>query len=224
MSEANVPKCDAQKPNCQRCLKSGRECEGYEKYPVFVVRTQDGYQKRARLAEAKPHLRVSSPQPSSTYHSQLVGLLWTSMCPRDAKYRNEVGLNWLRQALDLASPTEALQLALQSLTLTRVGWFNRDKNLAMQGRQIYGEALRSLQNALYDPKLRLDEQTLVAARTMILYEFFESTSNNPASWKKHLNGVAILVKSRGSENYTTEIARSALEDVRDSMVSSPTQF
>ena len=45
--------CDLQEPCCDRCLDSGNICEGYARYPVFIVRTKEGFVKRGRLEEAK---------------------------------------------------------------------------------------------------------------------------------------------------------------------------
>ncbi|KAL6716939.1 hypothetical protein ACLMJK_004851 [Lecanora helva] len=46
-------RCDLQQPACRKCTQSGRECEGYARYPVFLNRTPEGTQKRHGLEEAK---------------------------------------------------------------------------------------------------------------------------------------------------------------------------
>lgn len=62
-------KCDLGEPFCKRCSQSGRVCEGYQRYPVFINRTTKGAEKRHGLEEAKvvpiskdtrskPHLTV----------------------------------------------------------------------------------------------------------------------------------------------------------------------
>lgn len=45
--------CDLLEPSCNRCLASGNTCEGYARYPVFIIRTKEGFVKRGRLEEAK---------------------------------------------------------------------------------------------------------------------------------------------------------------------------
>ncbi|TVY14996.1 hypothetical protein LARI1_G006930 [Lachnellula arida] len=47
-------KCDLTQPNCDRCKKSGKACEGYQRGPVFLNRTLDGLQKRQPMEEAQP--------------------------------------------------------------------------------------------------------------------------------------------------------------------------
>lgn len=45
--------CDLQQPFCNACTKTGRPCEGYERFPVFLNRTLQGPEKRYGLEEAK---------------------------------------------------------------------------------------------------------------------------------------------------------------------------
>lgn len=47
------PQCDLQQPFCNTCTKSGRACEGYARFPVFLNRTLQGPEKRYGLEEAK---------------------------------------------------------------------------------------------------------------------------------------------------------------------------
>ncbi|KAL9059564.1 MAG: hypothetical protein Q9162_001069 [Coniocarpon cinnabarinum] len=53
-------RCDLQRPSCNNCISTSRECEGYERFPIFITKTLDGYQKRKPLEEVKPR------RPSST--------------------------------------------------------------------------------------------------------------------------------------------------------------
>ena len=59
-------KCDLDKPFCKRCSQSGRVCEGYQRYPVFINRTTEGFEKRHRLEEAK-NLPISNDTGSETH-------------------------------------------------------------------------------------------------------------------------------------------------------------
>ena len=47
-------RCDLQRPLCYNCTSSGRDCEGYERFPIFITKTAEGYQKRRPLEEVKP--------------------------------------------------------------------------------------------------------------------------------------------------------------------------
>ena len=57
--------CDETHPDCNRCVKSGRQCEGYETYPTFLNQTVHGPQKRFGLEEAKPRQPGQSESSSA---------------------------------------------------------------------------------------------------------------------------------------------------------------
>ena len=67
-----LSQCDLQQPVCNTCTKSGRVCEGYERFPVFLNRTLQGLEKRCGLEEAKTLSSQSSdrdlslPQPMAS--------------------------------------------------------------------------------------------------------------------------------------------------------------
>ena len=63
--------CDLRKPCCDRCLDSGNICEGYARYPVFIVRTEEGFVKRGRLEEAKNLREEGSPCQATSRSSEL---------------------------------------------------------------------------------------------------------------------------------------------------------
>ena len=46
-------RCGQETPLCLNCVRSGRSCEGYDRYPVFINRTAEGLQRRKPLEEAK---------------------------------------------------------------------------------------------------------------------------------------------------------------------------
>lgn len=64
--------CDLQQPFCDTCSKSGRPCEGYARFPVFLNRTLQGREKRYGLEEAKIRSSqstdrdLSQPQPMAS--------------------------------------------------------------------------------------------------------------------------------------------------------------
>ena len=65
---SSYPQCDEGKPDCERCLKSGRQCEGFDRFPTFLNQTVDGPQKRFGLEEAKP--RTTTGTSSSAVSSR----------------------------------------------------------------------------------------------------------------------------------------------------------
>lgn len=84
----------------------------------------------------------------------------------------------------------------------------------LRGQQVYGQALKSMQQALYDPHWMKHDETLAAARCMVLYESFESTSESMSSWMDHINGVARIIQLRGPKRHREPLQRTILESTR----------
>lgn len=71
-----------------------------------------------------------------------------------------------------------------------------------------------MQQAVYDTGLMHHEDTLAAARCMLLYEHFESTSDNTTSWFNHIIGISRIVEIRGPRSHRTALTQSLLESMR----------
>jgi Fungal specific transcription factor domain len=112
--------------------------------------------------------------------------------------------------IDITSPTPALRQCLRALAVTRYGRLNNDQQCLQHGRRIYSQALGALQSTLQ--KQPLHDETLASARTLVLYEFLESTSESPSAWETHLSGIARLIEVRGRPQST--LAKAIFEDVR----------
>ncbi|KAK4943483.1 hypothetical protein LTR10_016974 [Elasticomyces elasticus] len=225
-------RCDLAKPSCQRCTASGRQCEGYEKYPVFINRGQQGLQKSKRLEEARPaqaghvvasavssHGKrspiVSSPACRYLFEYQCISVFWESFSARSVTAgRPASDPAWLHHILNIPSPTDILRQALLSLAYTRLGRLNDDAATVLRGQQVYGKALKAMQQALYDPHWSRHEETLAAARCMVLYESFESTSESMTSWFNHIGGVARIIEVRGPRTHRKPLQRTILESMR----------
>ncbi|KIV82293.1 hypothetical protein PV11_04414 [Exophiala sideris] len=227
-------RCDLAKPSCQRCTTSGRQCEGYEKYPVFINRGQQGLQKRKRLEEARPaqsehtdrvvpavlfHSKrspiVSSPPCRYLLEDQCISVFWEGFSAKSVTDpRPASDPAWLHHILNISSPADRLRQALLSLAYTRIGRLNNDPVAVIRGQQVYGQALQAIQQALYDPHWTRHDETLAAARCMVLYESFESTSESMTSWFNHIGGVARIIQLRGPRSHRKPLQRTILESMR----------
>ncbi|KAJ9604067.1 hypothetical protein H2200_011590 [Cladophialophora chaetospira] len=125
---------------------------------------------------------------------------------------------WIYHALRIAEPIPLLRQALLALSMTRHGRVTGNLELIRRGQRTYGTALRLLRDALYDRVLTWNDETLASVRALVLYEFFESNSDNPTAWYRHLDGITSLASSpmeaRGPERTSSSISRSVLEDIR----------
>ncbi len=117
---------------------------------------------------------------------------------------------WLCSAMDIPSPIPTLRQSLRALAVTRYGRFKGDEQWMRQGRRLYGEALSTLQKTLRGQPFH--DETLASARALVLYEFLESTSENPNAWETHLSGLARLMEVRGKPQ--SAMAKAVFADVR----------
>lgn len=175
-------------------------------------KTQAGFTPRARFEEAKA-LLPCEPRDlhMMAWQANIICWFWQS---HDAN-----AASWMRHAIDIAAPTAMLQHALLALSLTRYGRLNLNGDAVLQGQRLYSQALSQLQKALYDPRLVWHDETLVSIRAMVLYEVYESTSDNPTAWHNHLAGMAYLMQIRGPARHRSPMAKAVFENVRYALVS-----
>ena len=162
--------CDLKTPYCARCTNTGRKCEGY-------VRGLP--QKQAETPSKKtPDTRiVFQPSSASAFDKQIVSLFWERYIPStDESLSDGSPCPWLQQIISSPSPpdTEALQLSLKALTVTRLGRMNQDDRLALQGQSCYVRALQQLQKALRSDHTVGRDETFAAGYLLALYEVTDS--------------------------------------------------
>ena len=187
---ADKPRCDLAQPNCERCQRSGRVCEGYAKGPVFLNRTAKGLMKRGRLEEALPHRGstvAESSQASASaqlaahrlpaqvgtvavHDARLEGSFLERHLPSEGPRQSSDPIPYLRGIMMSASRGRALEPALRALWMTRMARMTKNRDLLMRGRQHYGVSLRQLQGCLSDVELAIGEETLATAQILSLYE------------------------------------------------------
>lgn len=196
VSADTISQCDCQKPTCRNCTRSKRVCEGYERYPVFINRTNAGLQKRKPLEEAKPTSAESATakQPSGDLaQSELrssagehpfrfssgdvestifISWYWDFLAPsRSVKSSLQGRLShWLYHIITISSPQSALGHSLLAIAVTRCGMTHRDPILLNQGQKLYTSSLGLLQHTLNNPELAIRDETLATVCILMLYE------------------------------------------------------
>ena len=218
--------CDLAKPTCTRCTKSKRDCEGYDAYPVFIIRGPNGLQKRKRLEEARA-TRIATPTPTepqpstiipsgpplqTTQEDQIIGIFWDNYTTHESTVRQNPF--WLQVSIERSSHTAILRQSLLALAYTRAGRQRNDTPCMIQGQRHYGASLILMQQALYHPEVAKTVDVLAAARCMTLYEAFESTTDNVNSWIDQVVGMARIVQLRRPEDFNEPFARALLESMR----------
>ena len=75
----------------------------------------------------------------------------------------------------LPSPGDALRYASRALAGSRVAFAYQDASMRLHAFDTYGRALRELQKALWDPNAMYQDQTLAAARALVMFEVSPSS-------------------------------------------------
>ena len=122
--------------------------------------------------------------------------------------READGLTWLLLFPEILAPPKALDTAMLSISIARLGRLNGDQTLIRESMNLYGQGLRELQHALWDPKLMYRDETLAACMALAMYEIIECPSQAAVGWVTHSDGCARLVRLRGAAAHTSEFAHS----------------
>jgi hypothetical protein len=69
---------------------------------------------------------------------------------------------WLVLVPGLPEVTRALDTSILALSTARLGRNNNDDRLVVESRRLYGEGLKDLQRALYDPKLMYRDESVLS--------------------------------------------------------------
>lgn len=110
------------------------------------------------------------PQIDPTYilSQHVRGQFLAMYMPADA---SDHGLAaWLPLAMEASRPGMALDFAWDAVCWNRVGWQTGDDALTRKSRNMYGEALRRMQQALWDENVVKRDETLAACRVLAMYE------------------------------------------------------
>lgn len=119
------------------------------------------------------------PEISSygAWEAGVVAWFWNSYAPTAAGPETSRNTSvWLYHTVEVSNPSPVLHQSLLALSITRYGSVNGNTAMKKHGQALYGNALRLLQQALYDEMLMLDDETLASVRALVLYEVRSSLS------------------------------------------------
>ena len=111
--------------------------------------------------------RLSS---SSAFDQQIISSFWEKFIPLDANAQDGSPSNWLQRVIGLPEPGKAIYYSLKALAMTRLGWINGDKSLALQGRLYYSSALQILHKSLSSEQVIYEDNTFAAGFALSIYE------------------------------------------------------
>ncbi|EXJ93834.1 hypothetical protein A1O1_02227 [Capronia coronata CBS 617.96] len=202
--------CDQKRPICGQCASSGYTCGGYSRDTTFIIHpASKAVQNAVFLSYAKPTpAALQRSVDRAAVESQCRSLFWDLYMPQgDASCRDAFILrcghpmNWAEVFQDISDQDRSLEEAFSALSISRVGQGNKDVRLVHESAKFYGNALKELQGALFDPKRMYSNQVLMACMLLGLYEVLEGPAFNSRSWITHAKGAARLIQLRGPERH-----------------------
>lgn len=215
-------KCDEAKPECQRCIKLGTKCEGYDRPPARL-RFRDENQKLA--ARAARSSRSGSRTPPSTVTTTREPSPRPCLEPDTsveffihhyATAGRCLGVfEFLAPALTAAASTgTALPLVVAAVGRSMVSlWREGPVILRRSYSDPLGTALSALRTAIQDPVERQSPATLLAVVVLQFFENIVSTYNRRRPSRTHFDGAVSLLPSidgAAAEGHLGDIVRTSI--------------
>jgi hypothetical protein len=224
--------CTLERPHCQTCIKTKRECLGYDEVRTLISddRTRtiapniesfastDGL---AGKAQAIDHLQgtiptktaysflwsISSPSTRSAYREQIFSEILYSYTrtSKSSPASLPVAESWFHLLSSHPIFTTALEATVLAVCIARLGRINNNATLVQESRKFYIQGLCELQRALYTPDLKYADETAASCMTLIAYEVAECPMQTANGWKRHIQGCAKLFEIRGPRAYSSKM-------------------
>ncbi|GFG26695.1 uncharacterized protein AN5342 [Aspergillus udagawae] len=214
--------CGQERPRCSQCVKSNRQCAGYQRDKVFVL-VQPGAKESTRttgqdIAKISPNPFDKGPGHeiimSCNIRQQLLDA-FIGRCLPHPRFRTRSWYKpWLFLLADIPTRSKALEFSTFAISSAVIGRRFNDSALVHQSLRAYTRALREMQKALWSGTLMREDETLAACLVLSLYELMECPDNGADAYQSHCKGYLSLVKARGMHAHTDGIGHDLFVGVR----------
>jgi hypothetical protein len=235
--------CDEGRPFCRKCISTGRICPGYRDDLALRFRNQST--KSSRKPKTVEKWGNVSPTPSISIRAPLA----TSIEDRgnacffsewhiaggdfvSKKYSYVQGISKQGQLVD------ALPRMVESIGLATLSSRHRSAHLLMLSRIKYAAAITTVNEALNDPNLVLEDELIATIALLGLYEVGLNLVASQLStdlwqyqrmtcirlpsfldWTKHVDGLVKILQLRGSLQFHRHIGIEIFLHLRTNIVS-----
>ncbi|KAK9444959.1 N-terminal fungal transcription regulatory domain-containing protein [Metarhizium brunneum] len=209
--------CDGRSPSCSQCLKSSRECGGYQYGLIFAEPQTTGRRtagrKRITLSEVAVEPRLPTPgigQPLSWPMNDILSLVVQNFIPRrDETNAKSQGLtapsrvcgSWIEVVPDLKTSGPNGHALTSSIKAFAVAMTTCKRPLGapiVDALAAHGTALSSLQQALTRGRNEGPDELSAAIMFLFLSEIMVPACG---SYGAHIGGISRLMLSRGPAYY-----------------------
>jgi len=194
-------KCDEQKPNCRRCIKSKRTCLGYKENADILFRDYKSCGLEGSVDYSKPPLQAST---ASDFPPNLDGNADTAalksffqdyvLVSKDRSLSRGY-FDGLESLLNSASPSEELISAAKIVAHASAASKTGTLDL-VSSTDKYSNALAAFQKMLDNPEKRNADEALMTAVLLGLYEMIVAAELYPSAHNLHLKGVSAILCTR----------------------------
>ena len=119
-------------------------------------------------------------------------------------YRNAEVQEWVHEGCRQIGPWSLPHTSVKCLAAAYFGRMHKQPAILAYGAQLYGEALRLLNQNLEDAEQAYSLQILTSTMILQVYEFIGFTSNN--GWIQHAGGIGRLIEVTSQLNSIALIA------------------
>ncbi|KAF7167585.1 hypothetical protein CNMCM5623_000891 [Aspergillus felis] len=214
--------CGQERPRCSQCIKSNRQCAGYQRDRVFVLVQPDSKEStrttRLEITRANPTPLEQGPGHEIIMSCNIRQDLLNAFIGRCLPHPRFRARSWYKPWLfflgDIPTRTKVLEFSTLAISAAAIGRRFNDSALVQQSLWAYTRALREMQKALWSGTLRREDETLAACLVLSLYELMECPDNGADAYQGHCKGYLSLVKARGMDAHTDGIGHDLFVGVR----------
>ncbi|PYH96342.1 hypothetical protein BO71DRAFT_321053 [Aspergillus ellipticus CBS 707.79] len=200
-------KCDEAKPECNRCIKNGHVCTGYERKRVFIHKSsgviEEGDQKLVRRPKSTPEgisdrqiIRVEPEVPRWNINAEVRSLLLTSFIesylPPSEYLQDATGKNLLETFPQLSGRSPLLDRAITSLSSAFLAKQNKDDRLLQYSSRLYNNSMEIMHRMIRSGK-SLGQDVLYTTVIFQLYELIHSSPPGFMAWIAHVQGSNAII-------------------------------
>lgn len=208
---------DQGRPECQRCRKSGLQCEGYSLNLVIVGPKHASQSAHNNPGAWKQNSEKSTPQGESQQRlirpKSRPQILCLQMKEEAVLTAHLLARFTPSSDVEPSAPATLLPLLIKmdgsysarALAAIYFGKMRNQYQIYRKGTQLYGKALDQLCKAISDPVTAQSNETLTSVLCLCVYEHV--VLSETTAWLKHYQGLGRLVEYRGPQRQQTELEK-----------------
>ncbi|KAK1255074.1 hypothetical protein MKX08_009069 [Trichoderma sp. CBMAI-0020] len=204
-------KCDEGKPGCQRCIRFGRECEGYGQRPLRVRFANERDSKNQRRVDALASRIFAStststqptiiPPPTPNKKDAALSFFLTQFATLGRSAASSTGFfEILPLVLSGERHDSAASLALSAVSIAMFERWLGFGSKPGASRKSFADAIVRLQTAIADPAECLSRATVVAALTLQFHDNVCALLETNGINRTHHDGSVALLRHQEQES------------------------